>query len=73
MTTLGTIPNDPRIRDAERYGFSNSASVKCPICGEECVTIYKDLCGNEVGCENCLTPMESLDWAEEAKERAYYD
>ena len=31
---------------------------RCPCCGEECETLYRDRAGFIVGCENC---METLD------------
>ena len=27
----------------------------CPVCGEECETVYTDLYDEVCGCENCLT------------------
>ena len=31
---------------------------RCPCCGEECETLYRDRAWRIVGCENC---METLD------------
>ena len=33
--------------------------VFCPICGEECDTIYKDRDGTIFGCENCVTTQDA--------------
>ena len=47
----------------------------CPVCGEECETIYKDTNG-VVGCENCISSQDAYDWAEEMErdeEAAYGD
>lgn len=62
------IPDAPRIREAERDGYPSWDSVICPICDEECETIYRDISGNVVGCEQCLTKQDSYEWAEEEKE-----
>ena len=34
----------------------------CPVCGEECETIYTDLYDEVCGCENCLTAYDSCDY-----------
>lgn len=36
----------------------------CPICGEECETIYKNPDGEAVGCENCIETESSWFWKE---------
>lgn len=33
----------------------------CPICEEPCETIYFNIDGDAVGCENCLTPRDAWD------------
>lgn len=38
---------------------------KCPVCGEECETIYKDIRGDVVGCDCCVESIESWTWVEE--------
>lgn len=37
----------------------------CPICFDECETIYKDGEGNVCGCENCISAVDAYEWAEE--------
>ena len=39
---------EPRI-DPPEYEVSH-----CPVCGQECWTIYKTLNGEVVGCDNCI-------------------
>ena len=34
----------------------------CPVCGEECETIYTDISSEVCGCENCLTEYDSCDY-----------
>ena len=62
------IPDAPWIREAEMYGTPVAEPVYCPICGEECETIYADQNGTVFGCENCVITQESYEWAEEQKE-----
>ena len=58
------IPDAPWIRDAERYGVPEPAdSIPiCPICEEECETIYTDKDGEPVGCDQCVTLWEADEW-----------
>ena len=65
---MSQIPDAPWIREAEQDGYPPWDAVKCPICGEECETIFRDISGNVVGCEQCLTKQDSYEWAEEEKE-----
>ena len=37
----------------------------CPVCGEECETVYTDLYDEVCGCENCLTEYDSRDYFED--------
>ena len=37
--------------------------VTCPVCGEECIIIYKQ-CNDILGCENCITQYDA--WEEPA-------
>lgn len=60
------IPDDPRIRDAELNVMPSEDPVKCPVCGEECDTVY--LQGSEViGCENCIDEQDAWEWREQQK------
>lgn len=40
----------------------------CPICGEECETIYTDAAGDICGCENCVTSRDAWEWLWEQKD-----
>lgn len=63
------IPDAPWIRDAELNGMPSADPVICPVCGEECETIYLDEgCLNVLGCDNCIRTMDAYDWFEEQKE-----
>lgn len=61
------IPDAPWIRDAEMNGMPSPDPVHCPLCDEECETIYRDRYGTVFGCENCIEEQESYEWAEEEK------
>ncbi len=54
------IPDDPKIRKAERIG-DDIREYFCPECGEACDTIYiRD--GYAIGCENCITAIDAWDY-----------
>lgn len=60
------IPDDPLIRFAQKYGHSpweSEVQPICPICGQECETVYKDESGNILGCDECLTECDA--WEED--------
>lgn len=63
------IPDAPWIQEAERLGYPPYDTVKCPICGEECDTIYIDNAGDACGCENCVGARDSYDWYQDELER----
>ena len=67
------IPDAPWIRQAELYGVPDDDPVECPICGNDCDTIYLDKSGVVCGCENCMTKQDAWDWREEEKERGRPD
>lgn len=61
---MENLPDAPWIRDAELNGYPADDPVKCPICGEECDTIYMDE-GNEVfGCNRCVHTVDAWYWKE---------
>lgn len=33
----------------------------CPVCGEECDTLYRDNSGSVVGCDNCVDALDAWD------------
>ena len=36
--------------------------VDCPICGEECESVYVDMSGEPAGCDVCLRRIDVEDW-----------
>ena len=61
------IPDDPIIRCMERTGmppwYQEDPHDICPICGEQCETIYTDSSNEVVGCDNCLKANDVYsDW-----------
>ena len=63
------VPDAPYIREAENDGWLTDEPVKCPICGEECETVYLDRYGNVFACEHCLDEQDARDWHNEELER----
>lgn len=56
--------DDPYIRYAERTGYApwrNRPQPRCPVCGAECETIYKNDSLDIVGCDECLTGYDAID------------
>lgn len=57
-----SIPDHPVIRNMERTGSPDGKDPSypvCPICGQECETIYTDSKGIIEGCEGCLTRKDA--------------
>ena len=42
----------------------------CPVCGEECETIYTDINSEVCGCDNCVTEYDSCEYFDD--EDDYY-
>lgn len=60
------IPDAPDIMACMLTGYPRSSATPiptCPICGEECDTLYRDNFGNIVGCDNCITSSDA--WEED--------
>lgn len=54
----------PVIRNMERTGYPDGkepAYPRCPICGKECETIYKDKEFSIVGCDICIRNVDAWD------------
>ena len=62
------IPDAPWIRDAENNGVGPFDQPICPICGEECETIYADMYGNVFACDQCLIEQDAWQWQEDQRE-----
>lgn len=50
------IPDDPRIRDAERNGYGDCPEPTCPVCGAKDVERFYFYKGDRdiLGCEECI-------------------
>ena len=58
----------PDIRMTEETGYPVKVSwPRCPICGDECETVYK-VAGHVVGCDNCVEEQSAWEWEEENAE-----
>lgn len=59
------LPDAPWIRDAEMNGMPDTVEVKCPVCGEECETIYM-IDREPFCCDRCFTErleeMDAYEW-----------
>lgn len=62
------IPDAPWIRDAENNGVGSFDQPICPVCGEECETIYADMYGNVFACDQCLIEQDAWQWQEDQRE-----
>lgn len=67
------IPDAPWIREAEMYGYPDDEPVHCPVCGEDCSTIYSDKYGNVFACDQCLCSTDAWEWAEDEREASRPD
>ncbi len=57
----------PVIENMERTGYPDGKEPvypHCPICGEECDTIYRDNAADIVGCDACISAKDA--WEEES-------
>ena len=56
------VPDHPVVVACERTGYPPGMEPKaytCPICGEECETLYRVLSGAVVGCEKCVDALDA--------------
>ena len=57
------VPDHPIVRNMERTGYPDGkepVSPHCPICGEECETIYRERYGGlYVGCNVCVETKDA--------------
>ena len=55
------------MRDVEDYRLDppEYSLPVCPWCGEECETFYFDKAGTLIGCENCITTEDAVEYVEE--------
>ena len=71
------IPDAPWIREAEMYGmppYDDEPEPVCPICQRTCETLFrqydgeKQIMGDVLGCEHCITTYNAWDYQAEHKE-----
>ena len=59
------LPDDPIIRSFEQTGYApgvqDETPPECPVCGEECDTVYRDIWNNICGCEHCIKSYDAWD------------
>lgn len=56
------VPDHPIIQNMERTGYPDGKEPEyphCPICGEECETLYVDKYGVAVGCDMCINKHDA--------------
>lgn len=61
---MADIPDHPIIRNCERTGYPDGKEPPhpvCPVCGEECDTIYKSRSGIIAGCDVCIVTQDAWD------------
>ena len=61
------LPDHPIIRNMERTGFPDGIEPedpRCPMCGRECETIYRDRHGDIFACDECIRIDDAWDTAE---------
>lgn len=59
------LDTDPTIRMIEATGYPSARYLReprCPICGDECETLYKDINNEVCGCDRCITTADA--WEE---------
>ncbi len=62
----------PQISNALRTGWPTGKAPDepaCPICGENCSSIFRDRWGNILGCEDCVKSEDAWEAAECFPER----
>jgi len=58
----------PVITNMERTGYPDGVEPRwprCPICNNECETIYWSKAGEVVGCDMCLEEQDAYDYMKE--------
>jgi len=64
------IPDDPRVRDAMINGVPEGTVIRCPCCGEEAESFFKDKKTGEIlGCDECIETVDAFD---EYERRGYF-
>lgn len=56
-----SVPDHPVIQNLQRTGYPDGkepAYPRCPVCGEECESIFADREGAFVGCDMCVVQKD---------------
>ncbi len=56
------LPDHPVIRNLERTGYPDGREPvypRCPVCGDECETVYRNKNYEIVGCDCCVRTDEA--------------
>lgn len=59
---MNILPDHPVIRNMERTGYPDGKEPegpRCPICGSECETIYRNGGHEIVGCDECISVYDA--------------
>lgn len=57
-------PDHPVIQNCERTGYPDGREPtypRCPVCGDECSTVYRSREGVIAGCDVCITTQDAWD------------
>ena len=68
MMDINNIPDNPVVDNLRSTGYSNGQEpvvMKCPKCGDECDFYYVDAGREIVGCENCISMYDAVEWNED--------
>ena len=68
VTNRYAVPEHPAIAACERTGYPpgrEPGDCTCPVCGEECETIYMTIGRMPVGCDVCLETCDAYEYHEE--------
>lgn len=58
------IGDHPDVARALATGYPNGKTQQypvCPVCGEDCETMYKDWYGRYIGCNVCVSTVDAWD------------
>ena len=59
---MQNLPDAPWIRDAEINGVPDSPEIRCPYCGKEAESFFKDKkTGEIIGCNECIEMVDAYD------------
>lgn len=68
MSNMCSLPDHPVIRHMERYGRPDGRCEfvpVCPLCNQECDTIYLSYDGDVAGCDCCIQRKSAWSYMQE--------